>query len=63
MSSVSKKIKENMEKLEIEKKYKLRPVSKCPNCHKFTVYENHKDFVECVRCGYKHKTDRRINEK
>lgn len=50
MSSL-KKIKDNIDKLELKTIYNVDVKRRCPVCHRFTLFMRNKyGKVECIRC-------------
>lgn len=47
----NKKIKDNIDKLEIKTMYSKRAKHRCSKCHRFSLFLKNKDGkVECIRC-------------
>ncbi len=49
--SSSKKLRDNIDKLEIKTMYGKRAKNRCPICHRFSLFIRNKEGkVECIRC-------------
>lgn len=47
----NKKIKDNIDKLEIKTMYGKRAKHRCSSCHRFSLFiKNKEGKVECIRC-------------
>lgn len=50
MSSL-KKMKDNIDKLELKTLYGINSKRRCPSCHRFTLFMRNKEGKpECIRC-------------
>lgn len=51
MMSSLKKMKDNIDKLELKTLYGINSKRRCPSCHRFTLFMRNKEGkTECIRC-------------